>query len=219
MQLTVINEQGSKASTIDVTDTLVKTEVNKNALYEAIKNELANRRHGTSKTKSRDEVSGGGRKPFRQKGTGRARAGSTRSPLWVGGGHVHAIRPRDYHYTLPKQIKRLALLSVFSMKHGENNLTIVEDISIDKPQTKRMATFIKKVKKEGSRSVAFIVGKTDDEKTYKNLVLSLRNIGKLSLANADALAIHPLYYADEIIVTKSAMTKLSDRVKTIAKAG
>ncbi|MBI4977448.1 MAG: 50S ribosomal protein L4 [Spirochaetes bacterium] len=218
MQVKVIGENGAETSTLDVADALINSKVNMSSLYEAIKNERANKRQGTSRTKSMAEVSGGGKRPWRQKGTGHARVGSSRSPLWTGGGHIHAIRPRDYHYEVPRKVKRLALMSVFSLKHGENSLRIVDDLSVEKPQTKRLAAFIKKIGKEGSR-VAFIVGKTPETmKSYTNLILSLRNIRKLDVVNADSVAIHPLYYADEIFVTKSAMKKLSDRVQANAKA-
>ena len=110
MEVVILNENGDSVGNLEIVDEIFKSEVNNNLLYEAIKNELANRRQGTHSTKTRAEVSGGGKKPWRQKGTGRARAGSTRSPIWVGGGKTHTPKPRDYSYRLPKKMKRKALL-------------------------------------------------------------------------------------------------------------
>ena len=110
MEVVILNEHGDESGKLEVLDSLFMSDVNKNVLYEAIKNELANKRQGTHSTKTRAEVSGGGRKPWRQKGTGRARAGSTRSPVWVGGGKSHTPKPRDYSYRLPRKVKRKALL-------------------------------------------------------------------------------------------------------------
>ena len=192
MEVVILNENGDSVGNLEVVDEIFKSEVNNNLLYEAIKNELANRRQGTHSTKTRAEVSGGGKKPWRQKGTGRARAGSTRSPIWVGGGKTHTPKPRDYSYRLPKKMKRKALLSVLSLKYGNNVLKVFEDFTFDAPKTKRMASFISKVNK---------------------LLLSLRNIKDLKLVNADSMSIHPLYYADEVYFTKTALSKLNARIK------
>lgn len=218
MEVGILNENGDIAEKIEVVDALFKSDINKNVLYEAIKNELANRRQGTHSTKTRAEVSGGGKKPWRQKGTGRARAGSTRSPLWVGGGKMHTPKPRDYSYTLPKKIKRNALLSVLSSKYKDNMLKVFEDFKFESPKTKRMTVFISKVKEPKSRKIAFVVGK--DEvlgENYKRLLLSLRNIKDLKLVNADSISIHPLYYADEIYFTKTALIKLNTKVQSVIR--
>lgn len=211
MEVTVINEEGLAAGTIEVVDALFTTPVNKNVLYEALKNELANKRQGTHSTKSRSEVSGGSKKPWRQKGTGRARAGTRRSPLWPGGGKVHTPKPRDYSYHLPRKVKRLAYLSVFSHHYGLGGIKVVDDFAVSEPKTKRMAEFLKKTKKDGTRKITFIVHKNDTTKeSYKNLLCSLRNIRDLRLVNAESISVHPLFYADEVYITKSAMAKLND---------
>lgn len=210
MEITVLNEQGDFTGKIEVLDALLGSDVNMNVLYEAIKNELANKRQGTHSTKTRGEVSGGGKKPWRQKGTGRARAGSTRSPIWVGGGKVFTPKPRDYSYRLPKKVKRKALLSVLSMKHGKNVLKVVEDIAFDKPKTKRMVDFLSKVKAPESRRIVFVVGKDEGlGDNYHNLIMSLRNIKDLKIVNASSMSIHPLFYADEVYFTKTAMNKVN----------
>ena len=210
MDITVLNEQGVSSGSIEVLDTLLGSDVNMNVLYEAIKNELANKRQGTHSTKTRGEVSGGGRKPWRQKGTGRARAGSIRSPIWVGGGKVFTPKPRDYSYRLPKKVKRKALLSVLSLKYGNSVLKIIEDLSFDLPKTKRMVEFLGKVKLEASRRIVFVVAKDETlGDNYKNLIMSLRNIKDVKLVNADSMSIHPLFYADEIYFTKTAIKKVN----------
>ena len=214
MEVVILNENGDNAGNLEIVDAIFKSEVNNNLLYEAIKNELANKRQGTHSTKTRGEVSGGGKKPWRQKGTGRARAGSSRSPIWVGGGKAHTPKPRDYSYRLPKKVKQKALLSVLSLKYGSNVLKVFEDFTFDSPKTKRMASFISKVKEPKSRKVAFVVGKDEAlGDNYNKLLLSLRNIKDLKLVNTDSMAIHPLYYADEVYFTKTALSKLNDRIK------
>lgn len=210
MDITVLNEQGASSGKIEVLDALLGTDVNMNVLYEAIKNELANKRQGTHSTKTRGEVSGGGKKPWRQKGTGRARAGSTRSPIWVGGGKVFTPKPRDYSYRLPKKVKRKALLCVLSLKYGKDVLKVVEDFTFDVPKTKRMVDFLSKVKSPETRRVVFVVAKEESlGDNYKNLMMSLRNIRDLKLINADSMSIHPLFYADEIYFTKAAINKVN----------
>ena len=216
MEVVILNEHGDESGKLEVLDSLFMSDVNKNVLYEAIKNELANRRQGTHSTKTRAEVSGGGRKPWRQKGTGRARAGSTRSPVWVGGGKSHTPKPRDYSYRLPRKVKRKALLSVLSMKYSTNMLKVFDDFTFEQAKTKRMASFISKVKGPNTRRIAFVVGKEDAlGDNYNKLLLSLRNIKDLKLVNADSMSIHPLYYADEIYFTKTALSKLNKRVQAL----
>lgn len=210
MDITVLNEQGASSGNVAVLDALLCSDVNMSVLYEAIKNELANKRQGTHSTKTRGEVSGGGKKPWRQKGTGRARAGSTRSPIWVGGGKVFTPKPRDYSYRLPKKVKRKALLSVLSLKHNNNVLKVVEDLSFDAPKTKRMVEFLSRVKAPESRRVVFVVAKDEAlGDNYNKLLLSLRNIKDLRLVNADSMSIHPLFYADEVYFTKTAISKVN----------
>ncbi len=216
MQVGILNENGDAVGQLEVIDALFKSDVNKNVLYEAIKNELANKRQGTHSTKTRSEVSGGGKKPWRQKGTGRARAGSRRSPVWVGGGKIHTPKPRDYSYKLPKRVKRNALLSVLSMKYDLSMLKVFEDFTFEAPKTKRMASFLSKVKEPNTRKVAFVVGKDESlGSNYNDLLLSLRNIKDLKLVNADSMSIHPLFYADEIFFTKTALNKLNERLKSL----
>ena len=127
---------------------------------------------------------------------------------------VNNNHPRDYSYRLPKKMKRKALLSVLSLKYGSNVLKVFEDFTFDAPKTKRMASFISKVKEPNTRKVAFVVGKDESlGDNYNKLLLSLRNIKDLKLVNADSMSIHPLYYADEVYFTKTALSKLNARIK------
>lgn len=214
MSKEILSTKGEKLGEITLNEGVFEVEPNLHVMHLALRRQLNNARQGSASAKTRAEVSGGGRKPWKQKGTGRARAGSTRSPIWVGGGKTHTPKPRDYSYRLPKKMKRKALLSVLSLKYGNNVLKVFEDFTFDAPKTKRMASFISKVKEPNSRKVAFVVGK--DEllgDNYNKLLLSLRNIKDLKLVNADSMSIHPLYYADEVYFTKTALSKLNARIK------
>ena len=213
-KIDVLSLKGEKVKDIKLEDNIFNIEPNDAVVKDAIVAAMAGARQGTASVKTRAEVSGGGKKPWRQKGTGRARAGSTRSPIWVGGGKTHTPKPRDYSYRLPKKMKRKALLSVLSLKYGNNVLKVFEDFTFDAPKTKRMASFISKVKEPNSRKVAFVVGKDEPlGDNYNKLLLSLRNIKDLKLVNADSMSIHPLYYADEVYFTKTALSKLNARIK------
>ena len=134
--VTMLNMSGAEAGTIELNDNIFGIEVNENAVYEAVKNYLANQRQGTQSALTRSEVRGGGRKPFRQKGTGRHRQGSTTDPSQVGGGVVFAPKPRDYSYKIPKKVKRLALKSVLSSKVNEKEIIVLDSLSFEAPKTK-----------------------------------------------------------------------------------
>lgn len=138
--------KGESVEELDLNADIFDVEINEHAVYTVVKNLLANRRQGTQSTLTRAEVRGGGRKPWRQKGTGRARQGSIRSPQWKGGGVVFAPKPRDYSYTTPKKIKRLALKSVLTSKVKENELIVVDSINFDAPKTKEMVKMLEAIK-------------------------------------------------------------------------
>ena len=140
--VTMLNMSGAEAGTIELNDNIFGIEVNENAVYEAVKNYLANQRQGTQSALTRSEVRGGGRKPFRQKGTGRHRQGSTTDPSQVGGGVVFAPKPRDYSYKIPKKVKRLALKSILSSKVNEKEIIVLDSLSFEAPKTKEMIKVI-----------------------------------------------------------------------------
>lgn len=144
--VTMLNMSGAEAGTIELNDNIFGIEVNENAVYEAVKNYLANQRQGTQSALTRSEVRGGGRKPFRQKGTGRHRQGSTTDPSQVGGGVVFAPKPRDYSYKIPKKVKRLALKSVLSSKVNEKEIIVLDSLSFEAPKTKEMIKVLENIK-------------------------------------------------------------------------
>jgi large subunit ribosomal protein L4 len=145
-KVAVYNMSGEQVSEMELNENVFGIEVNTHVLYEIVKNQLANKRQGTQSAKTRAEVRGGGRKPWKQKGTGRARHGTIRSPLWVGGGVVFAPKPRDYSYTLPKKVRRLAMKSALTSKVQSNEIIVVDELALRTPRTKEMASILKESK-------------------------------------------------------------------------
>jgi large subunit ribosomal protein L4 len=174
-------------------------------IHEAVVNYLANQRQGTHATKTKGLVSGGGRKPWKQKHTGRARAGSIRSPLWRGGGTIFGPQPRDYSYEMPKTARRVALFAVLSKKIGDGELTVVDALSLEKPRTKDMANVIRNLGLEG-KSLLIVLGSPEG-----NVLLSARNLPGVSVVQASGLNVHDVAVHDRILATKSAMEALEAR--------
>ena len=163
------NMQGAKIGDVELSAALFGAEVNKSVLHETVVNYLANQRQGTQSTKTRTEVSGGGAKPFRQKGTGRARQGSTRAPQWIKGGVALGPKPRDYSYTINKKVKKLAMVSALSAKAAEECVMVIDDLKMDEIKTKAIAAMLKEM---GVTEKALIV----TNEMEKNVYLSARNI-------------------------------------------
>ena len=168
-KLSVYDLSGAQTGEIELNDSVFGAEFNEAVVHQAVVMQLANQRQGTSATKTRAMVRGGGRKPWKQKGTGRARCGSNRSPVWVGGGTTFGPQPRSYAKKMPRKARRLALCCALSAKVAAGELVVVEGLAFDAPKTKRMASFISKVKEPKSRKVAFVVGK--DAVSYTHLTL------------------------------------------------
>lgn len=204
METQVYSLNGDVIKKIELADAVFSAEVSEGLIYHAIKNELANRRVGTACAKTRSEVAGSGKKPWRQKGTGRARAGHKRSPVWVGGGVVFGPKPRDYSYVLPKKMKRGAYRSLFSKKVGENSFKVVENFSVESGKTKEMAKSLSVLRGDASRVV--LVLSSDDAKTK----LAGRNLPWLSVFTYDKLLAHDIFYADSVLVQEEAALKLSE---------
>jgi large subunit ribosomal protein L4 len=173
-------------------------------VWEAVKSYLANQRQGNAATKSRSFVSGGGRKPWRQKGTGRARQGSIRAAQWVGGYTVFGPRPRDYHYRLPKKIRRLALTSVMSQRAADGNVAVVDDLSLAVPRTKTMARLFTGME-AGGRKVCLITRGAD-----ANVLKSCRNIPGISVLPHNAMNVYDLANADVIVFTEGALGGIAE---------
>ena len=199
---TVYNMTGKKVGDVELSEAVFGIEPNTFVVHDVVKNHLANCRQGTQSALTRAEVAGGGRKPWRQKGTGRARQGSTRAPQWTHGGIVFAPKPRDYSYTLNKKVKRLALKSVLSAKAAEGNVLVVDDLNLSAVKTADMAKFLKAV--EAKKAV--LITPEVRENVYK----SARNIPGVSTTTATILSVYDIVNADQIIVDKAALAVIEE---------
>ena len=199
----VVSMTGAEVGTVELNDAIFGVEPNMSVVHEVVKNHLANCRQGTQSALTRAEVSGGGRKPWKQKGTGRARQGSTRAPQWTHGGIVFAPKPRDYSYTLNKKAKRLALKSVLSAKAAEQNVVVIDEIKMDAPKTKAFAAFLNAV---GCTSKTLVVTANADQ----NVVRSGRNIEGCEVTFANLLNTYDVLHADKLVVDQAALQKIQE---------
>ena len=200
MTLDVFKIDGSKSGEkVNLTDSIFAIEPNDHAIYLSVKAYLANQRQGTHKAKERSEVSGGGKKPWKQKGRGGARAGTTRSPLWVGGGTIFGPRPRDYRQDLPKKVKRLARKSALSYKVKDEQLLIVEDFLVEQPKTQEFAKILNALKVEGKKIL--LLTETNNANVFK----SGRNIPKVKILEASKASTYDLLNNQVLILQKSAV--------------
>ena len=183
-------------------DTLFGVEVNEHLVHMAVVNQLANNRQGTQSAKTRSEVSGGGRKPWRQKGTGHARQGSTRSPQWTGGGVVFAPKPRDYSFKMNKKEKRIALLSALSSKVADNKIVVLDAFNLDEVKTKKFAEVMSNLKVD--KALVVIEGEN------KNVVLSGRNIPTVKVSATNEINTYDVLKYETLVVTKAAVEKLEE---------
>ena len=197
------NMQGSKVGDIELNAALFGAEVNKAVLHETVVNYLANQRQGTQSTKTRTEVAGGGAKPFRQKGTGRARQGSTRAPQWIKGGVALGPKPRDYSYTINKKVKKLAMVSALSAKAADECVMVIDNLTMDEIKTKTIADMLKTM---GVDSKALIV----TNEMEKNVYLSARNIEGVKASYVGMLNVYDVLNHDKFIVAKDAVAKLEE---------
>jgi len=201
----VIDTSGKKIKEVKALDEIFAVPLKDHLLYETVINYRANQRQGTASTKTRAEVRGGGRKPWRQKGTGRARAGSNRSPIWKGGGITFGPRPRDYSYSMPKKAKRSALRSALSMKLAEKQLLIVDALKLKEPKTKEAVALIKSLKVDS----VLIVDKHDNI----NLFLSVRNIPKTKVVDVSQVNVYDVLNYNWLVLTKRAFDSLTEKLK------
>ncbi len=197
------NMQGAKIGDVELNAALFGAEVNKSVLHETVVNYLANQRQGTQSTKTRTEVSGGGAKPFRQKGTGRARQGSTRAPQWIKGGVALGPKPRDYSYTINKKVKKLAMVSALSAKAADECVMVIDNLTMDEIKTKAIADMLKAM---GVDSKALIV----TNEMEKNVYLSARNIEGVKASYVGMLNVYDVLNHDKFIVAKDAIAKLEE---------
>ncbi len=199
----VYDMSGKQVGEVELSEALFGIEPNASVVHDVVKNHLANLRQGTQSALTRAEVSGGGRKPWRQKGTGRARQGSTRAPQWTHGGIVFAPKPRSYKYTLNKKSRRLALKSVLSAKASENNVVVIDAIKMDTIKTKEFAKFLSAV---GADAKALVVTAAPDT----NVVKSGRNIPGCQVTFANLVNVYDVLNANKLVVDRAALAKLEE---------
>ncbi|MCF6097665.1 50S ribosomal protein L4 [Thermovorax subterraneus] len=202
-KVALYNMQGQQIGEVELSDSVFGVEVKPEVMHQVVVNYLANQRVGTASTKTRGEVRGGGRKPWRQKGTGRARHGSIRSPLWRKGGIVFGPKPRSYKYTLPKKLKRLALKSALSAKVRDNEIIVVDQLTMDIPKTKEM---VKVLTNLNANTKSLIVLATPDI----NVVKSARNIPGVTTTTANTLNVYDILNHEKVIMTMDAVKRVEE---------
>ena len=200
--VSVYNIEGKEVGSIELNDAVFGVEVNEHLVHMAVVNQLANNRQGTQSAKTRSEVSGGGRKPWRQKGTGHARQGSTRSPQWTGGGVVFAPKPRDYSFKMNKKEKRIALLSALSSKVADNKIVVLDAFNLDEVKTKKFAEVMSNLKVD--KALVVIEGEN------KNVVLSGRNSPTVKVSATNDINTYDVLKYETLVVTKAAVEKLEE---------
>lgn len=205
-KLDIYNLSGAVTGSIELSDEIFGIEPNKHAIAAVIRNQLANRRQGTSCTKTRSETSGGGKRPWRQKGTGRARHGSTRSAQYVGGGTIFGPTPRSFSYTVPKKVRRLALKSALSSKFADSKMIVVEDMNLSEVKTAAVAKALKDLG-AGASSLVVLEG------ANKNAELSARNIKDVKTAYVNTINVFDILKYDSFIATKAAVEKIEEVYK------
>ncbi|MBF0748219.1 50S ribosomal protein L4 [Mammaliicoccus lentus] len=199
----VLKVDGSKSGSIELNDSVFGIEPNQHVLFEAVNLQRASLRQGTHAVKNRSAVRGGGRKPWKQKGTGRARQGTIRAPQWRGGGIVFGPTPRSYSYKMPKKMRRLALRSALSAKVNDNELAVLEAFNFDAPKTKELKNVMSNL--ELSKKVLFIVDALDN-----NVELSARNIPSVKVIDAQSLNVLDILDANKVVITKAAVDKVEE---------
>lgn len=202
-KVALYNMSGAQIGELELSDKVFGIEPNKAVMYEFVKMQLANKRVGTSSTKTRGEVRGGGKKPWRQKGTGRARVGSTRNPLWTGGGVVFGPKPRDYSYRLPRKVRRLALKSALSSKVLDNQIIVVDELRFEEPKTKLMVQTLQTLQSSGKTLVVTADGDP-------NVTKSARNIPGVKPLRVDFINVYDLLKYDTLLITKDAVARVEE---------
>ena len=201
-KVSVYNIDGKEVGSIELNDAVFGVEVNEHLVHLAVVNQLANKRQGTQSAKTRSEVSGGGRKPWRQKGTGHARQGSTRAPQWTGGGVVFAPKPRDYSFKMNKKEKKIALLSALSSKVNDSKIVVLDSFNLDEIKTKKFAEVMNNIKVSNA---LFVI-----EGENKNVVPSGRNIPTVKVSATNEINTYDVLKYDTLVVTKAAVEKLEE---------
>jgi large subunit ribosomal protein L4 len=204
MEVKLYNNEGAAIGTVPLNEKIFGVEPNYDLVHQYVVNYLANQRQGTSSAKGRSEVSGGGTKPWRQKGTGRARAGTIRSPLWRGGGITFGPQPRSYFSSFPKKMKRLATFSAFSDKAQNEKLLVIDDLKLTEIKSKKIVTILDKLGLDKKKCLIL------DEGENRNLVLSVRNIRNVSYSRAPLANTYDIINADVLLLTKAGLEKIEE---------
>lgn len=202
-KLDIYNLSGAVTGSIELSDKVFGIEPNQDAISVVVRNQLANRRQGTQSTKTRSEVRGGGKRPWRQKGTGRARHGSTRSAQYVGGGIIFGPKPRDYSYVVPKKIRRLALKSALSSKLADGKIIVVEDVNLDEIKTAKVVAALKALKADCGALIVL-------DELNMNAILSARNIKDVKTSQVNTINVFDILKYDSLLVTKAAVEKIEE---------
>lgn len=198
----IYNIEGKEVGSLELNDAIFGVEVNEHLMHMAVVSQLANKRQGTQSAKTRSEVSGGGRKPWRQKGTGHARQGSTRSPQWKGGGVVFAPKPRDYSFKMNKKEKALAIKSALTSRVAASKIVVLDSISFDEVKTKKFAAVLENLK---VNKALVVLDKKDD-----NVLLSARNIPTVRTALTNAINVYDIVKYDTLVITKDAVAQIEE---------
>ena len=208
MELPIFKKDGSQSkNNLTVEPGLIEIKPNKDTIYYAVISQMTNSRQGTNSTKSRSMVSGGGRKPFRQKGTGNARAGTNRSPLWRGGGRIFGPKPHDYNFKLPRKVKKLARISALALKLKEGKVTVVEDFNLEEIKTKYFQDILKSFEIE-KKKVLFVTAEKSE-----NIYKSSRNIPNVNVILVDTLSTYDILNCENLLIQKSAFEKINEFIK------
>jgi large subunit ribosomal protein L4 len=202
----VINQQGEKVDSIELDDSIFNADIRESLVQRVVVWQLAKRRAGTAATKTRAEVSGGGKKPWRQKGTGRARAGSNRSPIWTGGGTIFGPRPRSYAFSLPKRVRSAALKSVLTSKLKDNQLTVLDKIELEAPKTKLFAQMVSEMGWDGVKTLF------DTPEKDESLLRSSRNLHKVMILPPEGLNVYDLLRFDRLVLLQEAVPRIRERL-------
>lgn len=205
MKVDVLNMQGEKVKTVDLPAAIFEAPIKLDLMHQALMRQLANARLGTHKTKTRSEVSGGGRKPWRQKGTGRARHGSIRSPIWVGGGKVHTPQPRSYAQRMPRKMRRAALRSALSAKAAQQEIILLEELIMERPKTQQMYAMLQGM--AGEASVLLVLDGPNRE-----VELSARNLPSVKILRADYLNIRDLLHFERLVIPLGALEMIESHL-------
>ncbi len=201
-EIEIYNIKGKSVGKIELDKDIFNGEVNEPILHQVIRMYEANQRQGTASTKTRSDVRGGGKKPWKQKGTGRARAGTTRSPLWRGGGKVFGPHPRDYSYSVPKSVKRLALISSLNAKLNDKDMIIIDEIKLEKPKTKEIASVLRNLKAEKKPLLVL-------EERNETVVRASRNMANLLLRDYKSLNAYEVLKQQKLVLTQKALVALT----------